>query len=85
MSYQVTKIEGQNLGFLIKTIFNNEEIAFNVFCAESEDEIEDLVNFHLNSLANPPVIDYSQIPNMESQQSQIDALTARIEALEAAP
>ena len=40
----------------IKTTFNNEPITFNVVVAKDESEIDNLIQFRLNELANTSTI-----------------------------
>ena len=82
MEYTAYPIEGQTLMFRIVTKHNGEDINFNVVCASSEAEIPDLVSHHLDYLDNPPAIVPNQSTNVSDQQATINALTARIVALE---
>lgn len=89
MNYTSIPVEGQNLMFNITTKHNGEDINFNIVCASDESEIPDLVSHHLDYLDNPPVIVPNQntnVPDMaqtiQEQQTIINALIARIEALE---
>jgi len=82
MEYIAQAVEGQSLMFNITTKHKGEDINFNVVCASSEAEIPDLVSHHLDYLDNPPVIVPNQSTNISDQQATINALTARIEALE---
>jgi outer membrane lipopolysaccharide assembly protein LptE/RlpB len=88
MEYTANKIEGQNLMFKIVTQHNDEEISFDVVCANDESEIPELIECHLNFLDNPaPVISQQaqQTINVNDmlrlQQSQIEELRAEIQAL----
>ena len=85
MLYEKFKIEDQELAFHIKTTHNGEEISFNVVCGSDESEIDELVNFYLQSLTNPPVYDViPQEPNitLEEAKLKIESLEARIAVLE---
>jgi hypothetical protein len=89
MEYIAQAIEGQSLMFNITTKHNGEDINFNVVCASSETEIPDLISHHLDYLDNPPVIVPNQSINapdmsqtIQDQQATINALIARIVALE---
>lgn len=84
MKYTSTFV-GNNM-YQIETIFNNESIIFNVVVAIGEVEIEGLVEFYLNGLANPPV--YTALPEpvpstVAELMAELQILTARLEALEA--
>ena len=84
MTYTSNKVDGQNLMFAITTLHNGTEITFNVVCANDEAEVPDLVAHYIDFLDAPPVV--TPQPKAESavdQQSLIQALTARIAALEA--
>jgi hypothetical protein len=83
MEYTAEKFEDQNLMYRITTTNNGEEIAFNVVCAEDESEIEGLVQFHLDSINNPqPIIPQELVqPTKEQLLAELQALTAKIEAL----
>ena len=92
MTYEINKIEGQELAYAITTEHNGEEITFIVVCANSEDEIPELVEFHLNQLDKPaPVYETSVEPQVDlqslvtQQQAIIESLESRIEALETQP
>jgi|688.fasta_scaffold504360_2 hypothetical protein len=54
MKYISEKLQDQNLMYKITTTNNGEEITFNVVCASDESEIEDLIQFHLDCINNPP-------------------------------
>ena len=84
MTYTSNKVDGQNLMFAITTTHDGAEITFNVVCANDEAEVPDLVAHYIDFLDAPPVV--TPQPKAESavdQQSLIQALTARIAALEA--
>jgi hypothetical protein len=52
MTYTSKLIEDKR--YEISTEFNGEPIIFNVVVANDESEVEGLVAFFLNELANPP-------------------------------
>jgi len=83
MEFTANKIEEQNLMYKITTINNGEEITFNVVCAKDESELDGLVNFYLDGLNNPqPIIIQEPVqPNKEQLLAELQALTAKIEAL----
>jgi len=83
MEYTAEKFEDQNLMYRITTTNNGEEITFNVVCANDESEIEGLVQFHLDFINNPqPIIIQEPVqPNKEQLLAELQALTAKIEAL----
>jgi hypothetical protein len=86
MEYTSHKVDDQNLMFHIAMMHKDKEISFNVVCAESEDEIEGLIQTHLDFLDNPPVISPAPQSNtrslVEQQAEMIAALEARITAIE---
>jgi hypothetical protein len=68
----------------ITTTFNDEPIKFHVVVASSIDELDDLVEFHLNYLANPTpqyIPQPTPVPTLESIQDQMRILQAQIAAL----
>jgi hypothetical protein len=73
----------------IESEFNDEPVKFRVVVASDESEVEGLVDFYLDSLANPKqIVQQENSPtNLESlvqeQQALITTLTDRITALEA--
>ena len=83
MEYTAEKFEDQNLMYRITTTNNGEEVTFNVVCANDESEIEGLIQFHLDSINNPqPIIIQEPVqPNKEQLLAELQALTAKIEAL----
>lgn len=83
MEYIANKLEDQNLMYQITTTNNGEEITFNVVCAEDESEIEGLVQYHLDYINNPqPIIPQEPVqPTKEQLLAELQALTAKIEAL----
>jgi hypothetical protein len=83
MEYQINKVDEQQLMYSITTTNNGEEITFNVVCAEDESEIEGLIQFHLDFINNPqPIIIQEPVqPNKEQLLAELQALTAKIEAL----
>lgn len=54
MEYTVTKVDGQALMFHIQTTHNGKDVAFDVVCGFSEDEVAELVAFHLAYLDSEP-------------------------------
>lgn len=68
MKYTANKVEGQNLMYNITTQHNGEDISFNVVCANSESEIPELVNFHLNHLDNPATVAPVEPPKPTKEQ-----------------
>jgi hypothetical protein len=74
--------------YSITTDFEGQEITFNVVVANDESEIDELVECHLNYLRNPNLVITQQEPSkstdeiIQEQQSVINQLMARIEALE---
>ena len=85
MKYTSEKIEDQQLMFKITTENNGEEITFNVVCAKDESEIDGLVAYHLDFINNPqPVIPQEPVPPTAAElMAELQALTAKIQALEA--
>lgn len=89
MNYTANIVEDQQLMFHIKMEHNGDNIAFNVVCAEDESEIPDLIQVHLDMLDNPPAVNLQPVEQVdqmgliEKQQASIEALEARIAALEA--
>ena len=88
MEYTVNKIQDQSFGYNISTEHLGKKINFNVFCANSESEIPELVAHHLAFLEAPAPV-YQTEPQvsslqtlLEQQQALISQLTARITALE---
>jgi len=83
MEYQINKVDEQQLMYSITTTNNGEEIAFNVVCANDESEIEGLVQFHLDFINNPqPIVPQEPVqPTKEQLLAELQALTAKIEAL----
>ncbi len=68
----------------ISTTFNDEPIKFFVVVASSVDELDGLVEFHLNYLENPqqlPILQPTPTPTIESIQTQISDLQAQIATL----
>ena len=90
MEYTVNKIQDQSFGYNISMEHLGKKINFNVFCANSETEIPELVAHHLAFLEAPAPIYQTepQAPSLqtllEQQQALITQLTARITALEGA-
>ena len=76
------------MAFAITTTHNEKEITFNVVCANSEDEIPELVAYHLAFLDSPPpiFIPQEQTQNVTTenliaeQQAIIESLKARLDA-----
>jgi hypothetical protein len=83
MEYTSEKLQDQNLMYKITTTNNGEEITFNVVCANDESEIEGLVQYHLNFINNPqPIVLQEPVqPTKEQLLAELQALTAKIEAL----
>jgi hypothetical protein len=83
MEYTSEKLENQNLMYRITTTNNGGEISFNVVCANDESEIEGLVKYHLDFINNPqPITPQEPVqPNKEQLLAELQALTAKIEAL----
>jgi hypothetical protein len=83
MEYTAEKFEDQNLMYRITTTNNGEEITFNVVCANDESEIEGLVQYHLDFINNPqPIVPQEPVqPTKEQLLAELQALTAKIEAL----
>jgi hypothetical protein len=83
MEYTAEKLEEQNLMYRITTTNKGEEITFNVVCANDESEIEGLIQFHLDCINNPqPIVLQEPVqPNKEQLLAELQALTAKIEAL----
>ena len=83
MKYTAEKFEDQNLMYRITTTNNDEEITFNVVCANDESEIEGLVQYHLDFINNPqPIVPQETVqPTKEQLLAELQALTAKIEAL----
>jgi hypothetical protein len=88
MEYTVNKIQDQSFGYNISMEHLGKKINFNVFCANSETEIPELVAHHLAFLEAPVPV-YQTEPQvsslqtlLEQQQALITQLTARITALE---
>lgn len=88
MEYIAIKVENQHLMFHIITDNNGEKVEFNVVCAQSEDEIPDLVAHHLEFLNNPPAIvpvaqeTTSDLASLvQEQQAIIEQLKADVAAL----
>ena len=81
MEYTSTFV-GNNM-YQIETTNNGEPIVFNVVVAQDESEIDELVNFHLDHLNNPqPIIPQEPVqPTKEQLLAELQALTAKIEAL----
>jgi hypothetical protein len=73
---------GNNM-YEIETFFGGVPITFNVVVAKDEAEIDDLVKFHLNGLANPtPALETpSSAPTILDLQTQLTALQSQIAAL----
>jgi len=68
----------------ISTTFKDEPIKFVVVVASSVDELDGLVEFHLNYLENPqqlPILQPTPTPTIESIQTQISDLQAQIATL----
>jgi hypothetical protein len=89
MTYTVNKVQNQDLAYAITTEHKGEEITFIVVCANSDAEIPELVEFHLNQLDAPtPVYEAPAEPQVDlqtlvqQQQELIQSLTDRIAALE---
>jgi hypothetical protein len=79
---------GDNI-YQIDTTFNDEPISFKVVVAQDESEVDELVQFRMNELANPPVFEEQKTsPSfdlqsvVQEQQVLIEQLTARLNALE---
>lgn len=90
MKYTATKVEGQNLMYRIVTQHNDEEVCFDVVCANNDSEIPKLIECHLNFLDNPaPVISQQaqQSVNvsdaLKQQQAMIEELKVEIAILKA--
>lgn len=81
MEYTVTPVEDQNLMFHIIADNNGEQVEFNVVCAQSVDEVPELVEHHLNFLNSPPVI--TEAPPQPDLTSVIQELKAELDALKA--
>jgi hypothetical protein len=83
MEYQINKVDEQQLMYSITTTNNGEEITFNVVCAEDESEIAGLIQYHLDFINNPQhIIPQEPVqPNKEQLLAELQALTAKIEAL----
>ena len=85
-AYTATLLE--NNMYQIDTVFNDEPISFRVVVAQSESEIDELVQFRLNELANPPPVAQVTAPItdlqnvVQEQQALIENLTNRLNALE---
>lgn len=59
---------GDSTMYEISTVHNGEELNFICVVASSEDELDDLVEFHLNSIEKskiPPVPTYTQLRAQE--------------------
>jgi hypothetical protein len=68
----------------ISTTFNDEPIKFFVVVASSVDELDGLVEFHLNYLEIPqqlPILQPAPTPTLESIQTQIADLQSQIDSL----
>lgn len=50
MSYKAIKVDGQKFMYRIEMQRNGEPLVFNVVCAESDSEIDSLVQHYLNFL-----------------------------------
>lgn len=89
MTYTTNKLEDQNLAYEITTEHNGKKITFIVVCGNSDAEIPELVEFHLNNLDTPaPVYGNTNEPQTDlqtvvnQQQETIESLVSRIDALE---
>jgi hypothetical protein len=90
---------GESTAYEITTSHNGEELNFVCVVASSEDELDGLVEFHLDSIEKskiPPVPTYSQLRQQEyppvtdyidgvvkGDQAQIDAYIAACQAVKA--
>ena len=88
MEYTATKLEDQNLMFHITANNNGEKVEFNVVCAQSENEVPELVAHHLSFLNSPPVITAAQPqPDLTSVvqelKAELDALKAQVAGAQA--
>jgi hypothetical protein len=83
MTYTSTFL-GDNM-YQIDTIFNNEPTSFLVVVAKDASELDGLVQFRLDSMANPTPIQNSSVTDItiESLQTQVTALQTQITALTA--
>lgn len=74
--------------YQIDTVFNDEPISFRVVVAQNESEIDELVQFRLNELTNPPVTQViaptSDLQSVVQQlKNELDNLKAELATLKA--
>lgn len=81
--YTSKLINGNNM-YEIETTFNGEPVTFNVVVANDESELDELVEFHLNYLANPQPITPVEPPKptLEDLQAQLNSIAAQITELQ---
>lgn len=66
--------------YQIDVLFNDEPISFIVVVANDESEIDELVQFRLNEIANPPVAQELAPSSTADFQSVLEELNAKVDA-----
>jgi hypothetical protein len=74
MTY-TSKFIGDNT-YEIESEFNEELVKFRVVVANDDSEVEGLVNFYLDSLANP-----KQVIQQENSQTNLESLVQEQQAI----
>lgn len=83
-AYTATLLE--NNMYKIETVLNDEPISFTVIVAQGESEIDELVQFRLNELTNPPTaqetapaVDLQSV--VQQLKNELDTVKAELQNL----